>query len=118
GSYTLEQVQNNDDNNVFANERQHSENNTAECADERVALANLIANLTLDTDENKTILKQLKKAKLTLMRLVGLWGRLLVVGIVILLHFRTNINKLEKYIAFNDRTIDYEILQTKLNDTL
>ncbi|GJQ90489.1 retrovirus-related pol polyprotein from transposon TNT 1-94 [Tanacetum coccineum] len=58
----LEQVQNNDENNVFANERQHSENNTAECADERVALANLIANLTLDTEENKTILKQLKKA--------------------------------------------------------
>ncbi|GJS88821.1 retrovirus-related pol polyprotein from transposon TNT 1-94 [Tanacetum coccineum] len=27
-------------------------------------------------------------------------------------------NELEKYIAFNDRTIDYEILQTKLNDTL
>ncbi|GJY78364.1 hypothetical protein Tco_0484165 [Tanacetum coccineum] len=41
---------------------QHSENNTAECADERAALANLIANLTLDTKENKTILKQLKKA--------------------------------------------------------
>ncbi|GKB21406.1 hypothetical protein Tco_0855329 [Tanacetum coccineum] len=40
----LEQVQNNDENNVFANERQHSENNTAECADERAALANLIAN--------------------------------------------------------------------------
>ncbi|GJV30122.1 retrovirus-related pol polyprotein from transposon TNT 1-94 [Tanacetum coccineum] len=27
-------------------------------------------------------------------------------------------NELEKYIAFNDRTIDYDILQTKLNDTL
>nr|GEX58584.1 hypothetical protein [Tanacetum cinerariifolium] len=26
--------------------------------------------------------------------------------------------ELEKYIAFNDRTIDYEIIQTKLNDTL
>ncbi|GJY10698.1 hypothetical protein Tco_0378883 [Tanacetum coccineum] len=59
----LEQVQNNDENNVFANERQHFENNTAECADERAALANLIANLTLDTEENKTIFKQLKKAK-------------------------------------------------------
>ncbi|GKB46624.1 hypothetical protein Tco_0897377 [Tanacetum coccineum] len=58
----LEQVQNNDENNVFANERQHSENNIAECADERVALANLIENLTLYTKENKTILKQLKKA--------------------------------------------------------
>ncbi|GJS88084.1 retrovirus-related pol polyprotein from transposon TNT 1-94 [Tanacetum coccineum] len=62
----LEHVQNNDENNVFANERQHSENNTAECADERVALANLIANLTLDTEENKTILKQLKKANASL----------------------------------------------------
>ncbi|GKB93835.1 hypothetical protein Tco_0979972, partial [Tanacetum coccineum] len=46
----LEKVQNNDENNVFVNERQHYENNTAECADERVALANLIANLTLDTE--------------------------------------------------------------------
>ncbi|GJR36415.1 gag-pol polyprotein [Tanacetum coccineum] len=62
----LEQVQNNDENNVFANERQHYENNTAECADERAALANLIANLTLDTEENKTILKQLKKANASL----------------------------------------------------
>ncbi|GJW04186.1 hypothetical protein Tco_1563042 [Tanacetum coccineum] len=62
----LEQVQNNDENNVFANERQHSENNTAECADERVALANLIANLTLDTEVKKMILKQLKKANASL----------------------------------------------------
>ncbi|GKG07237.1 hypothetical protein Tco_0330206, partial [Tanacetum coccineum] len=62
----LEQVQNNDENNVFANERQHSENNTTECDDERAALANLIANLTLDTKENKTILKQLKKPNASL----------------------------------------------------
>ncbi|GJV06274.1 hypothetical protein Tco_1343930 [Tanacetum coccineum] len=27
-------------------------------------------------------------------------------------------NEFEKYKAFNDRTIDYEILQTKLNETL
>ncbi|GJR39728.1 hypothetical protein Tco_1215412 [Tanacetum coccineum] len=59
----LEQVQNNDEKNVFANERQHSEKHAAECADERAALANLIANLTLDTEENKTILKQLKESK-------------------------------------------------------
>ncbi|GKA94487.1 hypothetical protein Tco_0816525 [Tanacetum coccineum] len=62
----LEQVQNNDENNVFANERQHSAKHVAECADERAALANLIANLTLDTEENKTILKQLKKANASL----------------------------------------------------
>ncbi|GJR21712.1 hypothetical protein Tco_0970239 [Tanacetum coccineum] len=48
----LEQVQNNDEKNVFANERQHSEKHAAECADERAALANLIANLTLDTEHS------------------------------------------------------------------
>ncbi|GKA39139.1 retrovirus-related pol polyprotein from transposon TNT 1-94 [Tanacetum coccineum] len=95
----LEQVQNHDENNVFANERRHSEQpesindtyvlekddsnvtpdssnicnndnqvdqNAAECVDERAALANLIANLTLDTEENKMILKQLKKANASL----------------------------------------------------
>ncbi|GJU40973.1 retrovirus-related pol polyprotein from transposon TNT 1-94 [Tanacetum coccineum] len=40
--------------------------NAPECVDERVALANLIANLTLDTEENKTVLKQLKKANASL----------------------------------------------------
>nr|GEY97681.1 hypothetical protein [Tanacetum cinerariifolium] len=37
-----------------------------ECDDERVVLTNLIANLTLDTKENKKILKQLKKANTSL----------------------------------------------------
>ncbi|GJV16262.1 reverse transcriptase domain-containing protein [Tanacetum coccineum] len=40
--------------------------NAAECVDERAALANLIANLTFDTEENKTVLKQLKKANASL----------------------------------------------------
>nr|GEY52076.1 hypothetical protein [Tanacetum cinerariifolium] len=40
--------------------------NVVECDDERVALANLIANLKLDVDENKKIQKQLKKANTTL----------------------------------------------------
>ncbi|GJS45258.1 hypothetical protein Tco_0595379 [Tanacetum coccineum] len=104
-SQPLEQVQNHDENDVFANVRRHSEQpesindtyvlekddsnvipdssnictndnqvdqNAAECVDERAALANLIANLTLDTEENKTVLKQLKKANASLMRLVGL----------------------------------------------
>ncbi|GKG01165.1 hypothetical protein Tco_0305870, partial [Tanacetum coccineum] len=62
----LEQVQNNDENNMFANERQHSKKNSVECTDERVALANLIANFTLDTEEDKMILKQLKKANASL----------------------------------------------------
>ncbi|GKA91854.1 hypothetical protein Tco_0813779, partial [Tanacetum coccineum] len=82
--------------NVFSNERQHSEqpksiSNTCvvekvdsnvipdspdmcdndiqsdqNAEDERAALANLIANLKLDVDENKKIQKQLKKANTSL----------------------------------------------------
>ncbi|GJX29624.1 hypothetical protein Tco_0237703 [Tanacetum coccineum] len=122
-------VQNNDENNVFANERQHSENNTAECADERAALANLIANLTLDTEENKTILKQLKKANTSLTQELEecktnldetsrALGEATSCRDSCLIALQNKQNELEKYIAFNDRTIDYEILQTKLNDTL
>ncbi|GJS95696.1 hypothetical protein Tco_0802664 [Tanacetum coccineum] len=95
----LEQVQYNAGYNVFANERQHSEQpesvsntcvvekvdsnvipdspdmcdndiqtnqNAVECDDERVSLANLIANLKLDVGENKKIQKQLKKANTSL----------------------------------------------------
>nr|GEU96361.1 hypothetical protein [Tanacetum cinerariifolium] len=41
------------------------EQNDVNSDDERVVLANLIANLKLDVDENKKIQKQLKKAKTT-----------------------------------------------------
>ncbi|GJZ01543.1 hypothetical protein Tco_0519504 [Tanacetum coccineum] len=51
--------------NICNNDNQVDQN-AAECVDERDALANLIANLTLDTEENKTILKQLKKANASL----------------------------------------------------
>nr|GEV90754.1 retrovirus-related Pol polyprotein from transposon TNT 1-94 [Tanacetum cinerariifolium] len=45
---------------------QENEQNDVESDDEHVALANLIANLKLDVDENKKIQKQLKKANTTL----------------------------------------------------
>ncbi|GJT97100.1 retrovirus-related pol polyprotein from transposon TNT 1-94 [Tanacetum coccineum] len=124
-----EQGKNNNENNVFANERQHSENNTIECVDERTALANLIANLTLDTEENKMILKQLKKAnasltqqleecKTNLDKTSKALGEATSCRDSYLIALQNKHNELEKYIAFNDQTIDYEILQTKLNDTL
>ncbi|GKB71192.1 integrase, catalytic region, zinc finger, CCHC-type containing protein [Tanacetum coccineum] len=105
------------------------ENNTAECADERVTLANLIANLNLDTKENKTILKQLKKANASLTRELeecktnlDETSRALREATSCrdscLIALQNKQNELEKYIAFNDRTIDYDILQTKLNETL
>ncbi|GJX86883.1 retrovirus-related pol polyprotein from transposon TNT 1-94 [Tanacetum coccineum] len=43
-----------------------TDKNAEECDYKRAALANLIANLTLDTEENKKILKQLKKADASL----------------------------------------------------
>ncbi|GKF62130.1 hypothetical protein Tco_0182184 [Tanacetum coccineum] len=54
----LEHVQYDTDDN--------DDQNDVECDDERVALANLIANLKLDVDENKKIQKKLKKANATL----------------------------------------------------
>nr|GEW71944.1 hypothetical protein [Tanacetum cinerariifolium] len=107
----VEQVQNDAGYNVFANDLQHSEQsksvsntclvetddgnvipdspdmcediiqndqNDVESDDERVALANLIANLKLDTKQTE----------------------------------------FEKYKAFNDRTIDYDKLERKLNKGL
>nr|GEZ35236.1 hypothetical protein [Tanacetum cinerariifolium] len=45
---------------------QETDQNTIECDDERVELANLIVNLKLDVDENKKIQKQLQKANTSL----------------------------------------------------
>nr|GEV62459.1 hypothetical protein [Tanacetum cinerariifolium] len=61
-----------DDSNVtpdlpdMCNNDIHNDQNDVESDAERVALANLIANLKLDVDENKMIQKQLKKANTTL----------------------------------------------------
>nr|GEV60275.1 hypothetical protein [Tanacetum cinerariifolium] len=61
-----------DDSNVTPNSPDmceddiQNEQNDVESDDERVALANLIANLKIDVDENKKIQKQLKKANTTL----------------------------------------------------
>nr|GEX17660.1 hypothetical protein [Tanacetum cinerariifolium] len=60
------------DSNVISNSPDmfnddiQNEQNDVESDDERVTLANLIANLKLDVDENKKIQKQLKKANTTL----------------------------------------------------
>ncbi|GJY72583.1 hypothetical protein Tco_0476286 [Tanacetum coccineum] len=158
----LEQVQNHDENDVFANVRRHSEQpesindtyvlekddsnvipdssnictndnqvdqNAAECVDERAALANLIANLTLDTEENKTILKQLKKANASLTQELEecktnldetsrALGEATSSRDSCLIALQTKQTELEKYTALNDLTSDYKILQTKLNETL
>ncbi|GJT76650.1 hypothetical protein Tco_1043375 [Tanacetum coccineum] len=156
-SEPLEQVQYDTGYNVFANEKQHSEQfeyisntcvvetgdsnvipdspdmcdndiqndqNVVECDDERVALANLIANLKLDVDENKKIQKQLKKANASLTqeltecksilaetsRTLGesnsIWDSCLVA-------LQNKHTKFERYKNLNDRTVDYEKLESK-----
>ncbi|GKF31094.1 hypothetical protein Tco_0100892 [Tanacetum coccineum] len=54
-----------DSPNMYDNDIQNDQNDV-ECDDESVTLANLIANLKLDVDENKKIQKQLKKANIIL----------------------------------------------------
>ncbi|GJR42569.1 integrase, catalytic region, zinc finger, CCHC-type containing protein [Tanacetum coccineum] len=103
--------------------------NAAEYVDECAALANLIANLTLDTEENKTILKQLKKANASLTQELEecrtnldktsrALGEATSSRDSSLIALQTKQTELEKYTALNDLTSDYKILQTKLNDTL
>ncbi|GJT09505.1 hypothetical protein Tco_0856547 [Tanacetum coccineum] len=114
--------------NIFNNDNQVDQN-TTECVDEHAALANLIANLTLDTEENKTILKQLKKANASLTQEMEecktnldetnrALGEATSCRDSCLIALQNKQNEFEKYKAFNDRTIDYDILQTKLNETL
>ncbi|GJS67497.1 hypothetical protein Tco_0682061 [Tanacetum coccineum] len=131
----MAKIQEKDDSNVtpdssnICNNDNQVDQNAAECVDERAALANLIANLTLDTEENKTILKQLKKANASLTQELEecktnldetsrALGEATSCRDSCLIALQNKQNELEKYIAFNDRTIDYDILQTKLNETL
>ncbi|GKA75085.1 hypothetical protein Tco_0781463 [Tanacetum coccineum] len=106
-----------------------NDQNDVECDDERVALANLIANLKLDVDENKKIQKQLKKANTTLAHeltecksILAETSRTLEESNSIrdscLVALQNKQTELEKYMAFNDRTVDYGKLEHKLNETL
>ncbi|GJY97876.1 hypothetical protein Tco_0514786, partial [Tanacetum coccineum] len=117
-----------DSSNMCDNDIQ-TDQNAVECDDERVALANLIANLKLDVDENKKIQKQLKKANATLTqeltecksilaetsRTLGESNSIRDSCLVALQNKQT---EFERYKAFNDRTVDYDKLEHKLNEAL
>nr|GEV97428.1 retrovirus-related Pol polyprotein from transposon TNT 1-94 [Tanacetum cinerariifolium] len=103
--------------------------NDVESDDERVALANLIANLKLDVDENKKIQNQLKKANTTLAQELKeckailaetskSLGKSISVRDSCLVALQTKHAEFEKFKAFNDRTIDYDKLERKLNEAL
>ncbi|GJV49837.1 retrovirus-related pol polyprotein from transposon TNT 1-94 [Tanacetum coccineum] len=106
-----------------------NDQNAVECDDERVALANLIANLKLDVDENKKIQKQLKKAnasltqelkecKSTLEETSRTLGESNSIRDSCLVALQNKQTEFERYKAFNDRTVDYDKLERKLNETL
>nr|GEU68656.1 integrase, catalytic region, zinc finger, CCHC-type, peptidase aspartic, catalytic [Tanacetum cinerariifolium] len=102
-----------------------NDQNDVESNDDRVALANLIANLKLDVDENKKIQKQLKKANTThaqelkecktifaktsksLGKSISDWDSCLVA-------LQIKQTEFEKYKAFNDHTINYDKLKHAL----
>nr|GEV62470.1 integrase, catalytic region, zinc finger, CCHC-type, peptidase aspartic, catalytic [Tanacetum cinerariifolium] len=99
-----------------------NDQNDIESDDERVTLANLIANLKLDVDENKKIQKQLKKAntilaqelkecKTILAETSKSLGESISVQDSCLFTLQTKQAEFEKYKAFNDSTIDYDKLE-------
>ncbi|GJX65809.1 hypothetical protein Tco_0300152 [Tanacetum coccineum] len=106
-----------------------TDQNDVECDDEHVALANLIANLKLDVDENKKIQNQLKKANTSLPHelkecksILAKTSRTMGVSNSIrdscLIALQNKQTELETYKTLNDRTIDYDKLKRKLNETL
>nr|GEU75543.1 hypothetical protein [Tanacetum cinerariifolium] len=106
-----------------------NEQNDVEIDEERVALANLIVNLKLKVDENKKIQKQLKKANTTLAQELKEYkailaetskslGESISVRDSCLVALQTKQAEFEKFKAFNDRTIEYDKLKRKLNDSL
>ncbi|GKA92737.1 hypothetical protein Tco_0814662 [Tanacetum coccineum] len=99
-----------------------TDQNAEECDDERAALANLIANLTLDTEENKKILKQLKKANASLTQELKECKSNLEESNTTrdscLIALQNKQTELETYKTLNDRIVDYEKLERKLNETL
>nr|GEV61007.1 hypothetical protein [Tanacetum cinerariifolium] len=126
----LEHVQYDVGYNVFANEIYHSKKpEFIKCDDERVALANLIANLKRVVDENKKMQKELKKANASLTQELTKFKSILAktsrtlgesnsIRDSCLVALQNKQTEFERYKAFNDRIVDYDKLKCKLNETL
>ncbi|GJZ01926.1 integrase, catalytic region, zinc finger, CCHC-type containing protein [Tanacetum coccineum] len=127
----LEQVDSNvipDSSDMCDNDIQ-TDYNDEECDDERAALANLIAKFKLDVDENKKIQKQLKKENTSLAHELKECKSILVetsrtlgesnsIQDSCLIALQNKQTELETYKTLNDRTVDYDKLECKLNETL
>ncbi|GJR33979.1 hypothetical protein Tco_1209663 [Tanacetum coccineum] len=113
------------DSNVIPNSPDMCDNDIQtdqNAKDERVTLANLIANLKLDIDENKMIQKQIKKAnasltqefkecKSTLAKTSRTIEESNSIRESFLIALQNKQTELEKYMTFNDRTVDYDKLE-------
>nr|GEU62191.1 putative ribonuclease H-like domain-containing protein [Tanacetum cinerariifolium] len=110
------------DSGIDSKPLEQNDQNDVECEDERVVLANLIANLKLDVDENKNIQKQLKEANTSLAHELEQCKSILVetsktleesnsVRDSCLVSLQTKQTEFEKYKACNDRTVDYDKLE-------
>ncbi|GJY42959.1 hypothetical protein Tco_0431172 [Tanacetum coccineum] len=106
-----------------------TDQNAVECDDERVVLAKLIANLKLDVDENKKIQNQLKKANTSLAHELKECKSILAetsrtigesnsIRDSFLIALQNKQIELERYKTLNNRTVDYDKLEHKLNETL
>ncbi|GJY53782.1 retrovirus-related pol polyprotein from transposon TNT 1-94 [Tanacetum coccineum] len=115
----------NADSSTDAEPLEQDDQNDVECDDERVALA----NLKLDVDENKKIQKQLKKANATLTQKLTECKSILAetsrtlgesnsIRDSCLVALQNKQTKFERFKAFNDRTVDYDKLERRLNETL
>ncbi|GJQ97994.1 hypothetical protein Tco_0009133 [Tanacetum coccineum] len=129
-TYVVEKVDSNvipDSPDMCDNDIQTDQNAEA-CDDERVALANLIANLKLDIDENKKIQKQLKKANASLTQeLKECKSTLEVTNRTLgesnstrdscLIALQNKEIELEKYKTYLNRTTEHDTLEHKLKET-
>ncbi|GJV73630.1 integrase, catalytic region, zinc finger, CCHC-type containing protein [Tanacetum coccineum] len=148
----LEQVQNHDESNVFANERRHSEQ--PESINDTYVLEKDDSNVTPDSsnicnndnqggwwfgfggnvlkvyvgwlvvdqcwqmwfmsmkEANASLTQELKECRTNLDETGRALGEATSCRDSCLIALQNKQNELEKYIAFNDRTIDYDILQT------
>ncbi|GJY95333.1 hypothetical protein Tco_0511694 [Tanacetum coccineum] len=109
------------DSNVIPNSPEMCDNDiqtdqiAAECDAERVTLANLISNLTLDTEENKKIFKQLKKSNASstqeLKECKSNLEESNTTQDSCLIALQSKQIELETYMTLNDRTVDYDKLE-------
>ncbi|GJY08616.1 hypothetical protein Tco_1035801 [Tanacetum coccineum] len=114
-----------DSSDICNNEFKDDQNDDYE--DERVVLANLIANLKLDIDENKEIQKQLrnvnasltqelKECKSIIKETSRTLGESNSTRDSCLVALQNKQSELETYKATNDRTVDYGKLKQKHDD--